>query len=209
MRRKIMDVRRAVAYSVLMLLGLNVIWMLLNPMSPLGQWVRFGQRVERNNCQTVLSQIRVGMAEYCEDNGGRFPPAGPSVHPDSGWASTIQVDLKCTACLHCIADTTDPVQSNPGQRGFTSYWFNQNLSEVAVSGLYDKPSLLVLGDGGDGSDLTNSNYSISGFSRKWLTDPSEPTYRHFGGANYLFADGHVRWLKPAELSGLGSPRFKP
>jgi prepilin-type processing-associated H-X9-DG protein len=31
-------------------------------------------------------------------------------------------------------------------------------------------------------------------------EAARPSYRHFGGANYLLADGHVKWLKLEDIS---------
>jgi len=34
----------------------------------------------------------------------------------------------------------------------------------------------------------------------YLTDPVQPFIRHLGGANFLAADGHVKWLQPQQVS---------
>jgi prepilin-type processing-associated H-X9-DG protein len=33
----------------------------------------------------------------------------------------------------------------------------------------------------------------------------DPKPLHFDGYNYLFADGHVKWLRPERTVGAGSP----
>jgi prepilin-type processing-associated H-X9-DG protein len=59
---------------------------------------------------------------------------------------------------------------------------------------------IATGDGNDHTDAFNSAYTRSGLPYSWLADKKMPPYRHLGGANYSFVDGHVRWLRPEELS---------
>ena len=56
---------------------------------------------------------------------------------------------------------------------------------------------ISLGEGNDGADLSDARYSFSAPPPAWISTSYSPLHRHRGGANYAFADGHVKWLKPA------------
>ena len=132
--------------------------------------------------------------------------------PGQGWAAGAGVPLSQYTLLHCFIDPHDPgscCANTPAKLHYTDYWFNLDLSRKHVSQCPQPESLFILGEGDDGTDLTNSNYSLSAFPPAWLTDPSKPPFRHFMGANYAFADGHVKWMKPDQLTGPGAPRFVP
>ena len=59
---------------------------------------------------------------------------------------------------------------------------------------------------GDGNDDAPTWASLSQLPSAWKTDPQSPAWRHFeGAANYGFADGHVKSLKPSQVSTL-SPK---
>ena len=77
---------------------------------------------------------------------------------------------------------------------YTNYWFNARLSGRAIGGVGNTAQLLVCGDGNDGTDLTDARYSLSNFPAQWMSNQNSPMFRHLGGANYLFADGHVKWF---------------
>ena len=55
--------------------------------------------------------------------------------------------------------------------------------------------MLLSGDGNDGTDATNARYSLSELPDAWH-NADAPALRHLDGANYAFADGHVKSMKP-------------
>ncbi len=58
---------------------------------------------------------------------------------------------------------------------------------------------ITLGDG-DSNDAQSHLVSIPA---RWRKDEKSPLYRHLDGANYAFADGHVKYIRAdAWKSGL-------
>ena len=112
--------------------------------------------------------------------------------------------------FHCPLDphVSYPSLDDPTEKDYTDYWINRDLLGK-YRGFAADDSLVLVGEGDDGTDKTDSTYSLSGFPHKWLNDVNMPPSRHFLGANYLFADGHIGWVKHDRLTGPGAPRFKP
>jgi hypothetical protein len=59
---------------------------------------------------------------------------------------------------------------------------------------------LLLGDGNDGTEVTNARYSLRTLPAKWRTHKSSPAYRHMEGAYYAFIDDHVEWIRPEKIA---------
>lgn len=90
--------------------------------------------------------------------------------------------------MQCPSDSS-------ASNGAVGYWMNSNLFDSEAHGvsrenLNDDPgSIVVLGDG---SCREGSNqYVKNQFS--WDSS-AEYARRHMDGANYVFAEGHVKWV---------------
>ena len=146
------------------------------------------------------------------------PPADVPV----GWADAIQPYLKSTQIYQCPSEPTPPT-NNPASPGYTDYFMNKNAGDgVQALPSLNNPTLTILtgdsGSPGGGVNLHNNararangcngggDYAIgaSSFSRiepACTAGPGLATnllgggYRHLEGANYGFADGHVKWIK--------------
>ena len=88
----------------------------------------------------------------------------------------------------------------PAARDYTDYFFNRRLGGLHHQKLEAAALTIMLGDGNDGSDAANAPYSLEELPAKWRTDKSSSGYRHGEGANYAFADGHVKWLQPKAVT---------
>jgi prepilin-type processing-associated H-X9-DG protein len=179
---------------------------------------------QRNSCQTNLKQVGQAFALYRQDYDGRFPLSKPNV-PSSvryGWADGIYPYAPpYTGVLHCPAvpkmrDSMlqpNSLQPNPrlqpSETGYTDYWYNAHLSSVHNTAVRYPQATLLLGEGNDGFDRTDAAYSKSKLPASWLTDSSKPPWRHLGGANYLYVDGHVSWLYPNQIKSNLAARGKP
>jgi prepilin-type processing-associated H-X9-DG protein len=59
--------------------------------------------------------------------------------------------------------------------------------------------LVLCGEGNDGTDGTDARYNRNVIPQVWLDTENSPARRHLDTANYLFADGHVKSVKPASI----------
>ncbi len=187
------------------------------------------ESARRSSCQNNLKQIAMAMRQYAIDHHDKFPPSivggvtatgwdsqnysGPEPWKIGvkqslrfyqgkpvGWADGIFPYLRSDSLYMCPSETTGNL--NRSNAGYTDYWLNGNLASVPQKLVVLPIQTLLIGDGNDGSDNSNATYSKTSFG-SWLDDQSSPMYRHLGGANYLFVDGHIKWLKPQDVKNFG------
>jgi len=155
------------------------------------------------SCASNSRQIVLAMLQYSGDFDDLLPP--------KQWAHAIYPFTKNPSLYQCPKDTTvDAVVPPTAEKPFhySDYWYNRNLAGKAVQSMQSISSTLIIGDGNDGIDRNDGSYGKYRLNFDWRTDTTKPTFRHEGGAIYAFADGHVEWLKPAEVPSL-LPAWKP
>ncbi|HEX9997482.1 MAG TPA: DUF1559 domain-containing protein [Abditibacterium sp.] len=165
---------------------------------------RARENARRSSCQSNLKQIALGIKQYTQDYDERFPNI-PTVVPDAenpGWAYAIQPYLKSEQIFQCPSDTAAPptlgtLVLRAGVAGFSDFYINGNLAVnnagagVSEAALNFSANTIMNGEGTSGS---------ANFQQQ--QNPSAGQARHLEGANYSFADGHVKWLRPEKvLSG--------
>ena len=152
----------------------------------------------RSPCQSNLKQIMLGMIAYVQDYDEHLPLSrGNGIKGDSGygWAGSSQSYFKSLAVLHCPT-TQSRQQTDTANPQYTDYYYNYRLSGLGEDKLTYVSNTVQAADGSDGVDIADAAYSKPRLPPNWIADTSKPTYRHLGGANYAFADGHIKWLKP-------------
>ena len=165
---------------------------------------------QRASCLRNTKQIGDALRQYAADYNQYLPPLGindvtSSVPPFSrpyGWADALQHYLGNTTVLHCPSQTSY-VSIDGAQNGFTDYWMNSTGDALDLK-LLAAPTLMVLcGEGNDGNQRTDARYNLRALPSDWssyIADADNPSRRHFGTANYLFADGHVKMLRPEQIA---------
>lgn len=169
-------------------------------------FARARENGRRASCQSNLKQIGLGFAQYVQDYDERFMdpvivglPSAPY-----GWADALQPYLKSTQILQCPSEKTGP-NSAPDQTGYTDYWMNHifNVKKYSHLSYIESSSLSILAfDGptdkayasGKGKDW--ALYAVKGMSNYGQLNWNDNAYRHLEGTNWLFCDGHVKWLTP-------------
>ena len=73
------------------------------------------------------------------------------------------------------------------------YAFNQNLSGLGLAKINAPAATVTI-------------YETLNPSRNWYGRGTGRAYRHMGGSNLAFADGHVRWYPKGKETGV---TFKP
>jgi prepilin-type N-terminal cleavage/methylation domain-containing protein/prepilin-type processing-associated H-X9-DG protein len=142
-----------------------------------------------------------------------------------GWAYLIQPYTRSLQVLQCPSESTAPNTSAFNVSGYSDYFYNGLVGGRSQATIQYPSNTIMNGDGagagtfadGSGNNLsmgtswsyayrsiTATNVGTSGvaysdgsFSRTYGSD-----IRHLGGANYAFADGHVKWLPPLAVQSV-------
>ncbi len=168
---------------------------------------RARENARRTSCMSNLKQIALSSNMYLQDNDRRYPPFPKPVEADDGtrgWAWELQAIVKNDAVFQCpsekySADETDSEGVLLG--GFTDYWMNYHLEGLFEGKLQYTSSIILFGEGKGDAVSYSLPYPTYG---NWEPE-AEYAQRHFDGSNYAFADGHVKWLKPSQLSLTDNP----
>lgn len=159
-------------------------------------FARARENARRTGCASNLKQVALGMGQYVQDYDERYPPDGATAQ--NGWALTIQPYVKSEQALQCPSETNPAPGGTTAEAramtpGFTDYYYNYNLGAGFNQAQLTYISNTVLLGDGSGFDLppSGANYSRSLLPLLGEAGPA----RHLDGANYAFADGHVKWLK--------------
>jgi prepilin-type processing-associated H-X9-DG protein len=165
------------------------------------------------SCQSNLQKIGVALAQYAQDNDDLYPSLTPSMHDlrlpsEQGyWAQRIAPYLETNWIFSCPSNP-----HNTTQMGFfpvlkeipVSYAANPRIIDTQQL-RSDKKIRLV--------DITVPSHKIL-VAESLHRDPSLGGYEsisgrsfqerlfagHLGQSNYLFADGHVKSLKPMQTA---------
>lgn len=181
---------------------------------------RARENARRSSCQSNLKQISLGFSQYVQDYDEIYPrfalgSSNPLTSPfvsgsytwAIGWADALQPYLKNIQVYSCPSETNRPTAAQ-GTSGFTDYYYNYNLSNINSSA-FVAPTLTVLSGDGIGVDIAgraqgNARYVSNGCQGRGDSGAPSTTctattldeaQRHLEGVNFLFADGHVKWLK--------------
>jgi prepilin-type processing-associated H-X9-DG protein len=126
---------------------------------------RTRENSSRAECQSNLKQIGLGMLQYVQDYDEMYPPANK-------WSDVIQPYVKSERILHCPS-------LEPGEK--YGYAMNWRLSRKGMASIESPAETVAL-------------YESSVLKRNHSGEGKDLAFRHFGGANYAYTDGHVKWI---------------
>ncbi len=178
---------------------------------------RARENARRSSCQSNLKQLGLAMAQYTQDYDERVVPyssdgsSGAANAIASSWSSVLQPYLKSTQIFICPSNANNntitytynaryggagtalaaivlPVQTPVflEGRGINDPNLRQGLAFFTQStGSFDGRHL----------DTSNGKWNGSTSAADGVQAWGQPFVRHFDGMNFLFADGHVKWLR--------------
>ncbi|HEX8550734.1 MAG TPA: DUF1559 domain-containing protein [Abditibacteriaceae bacterium] len=134
-------------------------------------FARARENARRSSCQSNLKQIALGVAQYTQDSDEKYPGT-----PESGktWVDQLQPYLKSKQIFVCPSGTASNGWVSGTDRfhyGFNGLFVGASLSSVT------SPAKVVM----------------SADSGAFELGLGADTNRHLEGANYNYADGHVKW----------------
>lgn len=155
---------------------------------------RAREAAKRSSCMNNLRQVAVGIDMYSQDYNRRYPAPPPEPSDGStGWALAVADITKNDNIFQC------PSESRGKLDGFTDYWMNSGLLGEGTVRVTTPASVILTGEG-EGSPV---DYALGATQTgEWLAWDASMEYcvRHNAGANYAFADGHVKFILPGEIS---------
>ncbi len=186
------------------------------------------ENARRISCASNERQLGVAITQYNQDYDEQFPDGYQSTY-GLGWAWQLFPFHKSRALYQCPDDTTTPSQpsfvlvSYAFNRNLTN---PQNTASSLPLSSMNAPSRTVvlfeaLGSAGDvssalpddnsptgnGTTFTSAGGATGtpmGFDTGDLPGMTFPAYRrtgrHSDGSNFLLGDGHVKWLRPSQVT---------
>jgi prepilin-type N-terminal cleavage/methylation domain-containing protein/prepilin-type processing-associated H-X9-DG protein len=172
------------------------------------------EKARTASCQSNLKQLATAFHMYAQDYDERFPPSHDWVCGSTGrtWRNRIFPYVKNTQVFVCPSATnlntfSATVDCDTSQTGGYSmpYTHAYGVGGVslpmggggkAMADIAAPAETILLQDGGGSFVDGDANRDTThGYIR---TDAA--SQRHNDGANYAFVDGHVKWLRPTNIT---------
>jgi len=154
---------------------------------PVFQKARHADRQGR--CPSNLKQLGLAYAQYLQDNDGEYPPSVSAA--GSGWAGKIYSYIKATDVYKCPNDTAEGQHISYAQNlALTGQPLTILTSPVHTAALYEFTTLNC-------DPSTPETVSATGLAAPQDSTRYDPQTL---ALNFLAADGHVKFLKPAQVS---------
>lgn len=171
-------------------------------------FARARENARRSSCSSNLKQIALGIKQYTQDYDERYPSilAATATNPGTGWALAVQPYLKSEQIFQCPSDSASlpdaaTIDLRSEQPGYSDYYINYNLASNTGAGVSEaaidySSNTILHGE----NTAANSRASANKAKGSLTTGAGSATpARHLEGANYAFADGHVKWLRPEKV----------
>ncbi len=189
-------------------------------------FARARENARKATCQSNLKQISLGYRMYSQDHDERFPTDWVTIPPGTAWTdrytwrAMIFPYVKNTGVYSCPSDSSRYQGALAGvcangegslQASYGDNTFHYNGAAphppgtrwASDSEIAAPAELIVVGDSTGGShqmsfaaDTLYTYRAVTGT----LTSADTGALRHMDGANYGFADGHVKWMKPTSIT---------
>ena len=167
---------------------------------------RAREKARQAHCGSNMKQLGMGFIMYMQDYDGFLPGAAPHDPENWDWGrygqwvyvpgsppNNFPINVKAGALFPYVKN--EALYICPSDRyareKHLSYSMNMHLGFKHESELSEQSKLVLLVDE---SKTLNDGFFVPCPAQY----EDKPSNIHFGGANYLFADGHVKWLLPTD-----------
>ena len=148
------------------------------------------EKARSMSCQNNLHNIGVGMMMYANENGERLPPF-------TQWIDSLADVIGARSNTKMTVWTCPTAYS--AHKYSVTYAINGDMIAWSTEGFkisrFKHPSTSIL--------VKDAGWNPSGwysYTFQGMDGFHGDEYLHSGGANYLFADGHVRYCKKSDIS---------
>jgi prepilin-type N-terminal cleavage/methylation domain-containing protein/prepilin-type processing-associated H-X9-DG protein len=147
------------------------------------------EKARQTTCASNLRQIGQATALYMQDWDETFPDATASVLKGAPWMEQLRPYIGSKDLTRCPSDPSD---FGPNSKHPTSYVLNNFFTGGRPEAVIQKPSETIYAAEA-AENLIGDHYHPNRGVDNMLRELG--TKRHSGGANYLFVDTHVKWLR--------------
>jgi prepilin-type N-terminal cleavage/methylation domain-containing protein/prepilin-type processing-associated H-X9-DG protein len=174
---------------------------------------RARENARRSSCQSNLKQIGLGLAQYTQDYDERMTPVEVGTGSADTWHTLIQPYVKSAQLLSCPSNSSQSHVRSNSARPLNHYVGNGNdfndtapnsafqfrrpmdLTNFESSNAISTPSLAEIQ--APTQCVVIHEHNNSGWTRPFIATPTNfGLTNHLTTTNFLFADGHVKSLKP-------------
>lgn len=177
-------------------------------------FARARENARRSSCQSNLKQIGIGIMQYTQDFDEKlsyaaqdFTTGATFVSDAIIWADVLQPYIKSTQVFVCPSATNynTPKATKPSRSATNfpygvasgnndlTYAFQFDAGKGAPTALPAFTNVAETIMVAERADVPGSDFN---FFVNHLEGQRFPGSLHLDGSNFLFADGHVKWLRP-------------
>ncbi|RYX86740.1 DUF1559 domain-containing protein [bacterium] len=155
-------------------------------------FARARENARKTSCLSNEKQIGLAMLQYIQDYDERYPVQDEHTTPPYMWYKPVQPYVKSAQVFRCPSATdaahndtsvNAPTPSDYVANGF----FVHGDSQAQFQNIAEQ--IMVVERADNMSDIDYHPWESAEFESHIATK------RHLEGANYLFADGHAKWLR--------------
>ncbi len=174
-------------------------------------FARARENARRSSCQSNLKQIGLGALQYSQDYDEKVLPlrwayTGQTIMP---FGALLQPYVKSTQIFKCPSNTTNGIMQGTGGSGGPAGIPDIPISYAANAGSGDpgdlRPMVSLDANPSTVSMASLNNVATTILITEQKNNPYADLYNngnaadlqgHLGTTNFLFADGHVKSMKP-------------
>lgn len=188
MKRQHRSTARSPAFTLIeLLVVIAIIAILAAILFPV--FVQAREKARQITCGSNMRQIGQATHLYLQDWDERFPDATAVVLKYQPWHEQLRPYLGTKQITRCPSDPSD---FSPEKRHLTSYVLNNFFSSGRSLAVITNASQTIYA--AEAADfLTGDHYHPNRGIDTMMRELA--TRRHSGGANYLFVDSHVKWMR--------------